>query len=68
MVSLGLFSSAMVKAQARPKTTKSRRELAPKRLAPWTDAQAASPQAYNPGTTLSSPSAWVTTYQEISTR
>ena len=34
MVSDGLFSSAIVKAQARPKTTKSKRELAPRRLAP----------------------------------
>jgi len=49
----GLFSSAIVLAQARPNTTKSNRELAPSRLAPWTDAQAASPHAYKPATTLS---------------
>lgn len=41
----GLLTSAIVCAQARPNTTKSSRELAPKRLAPWTDAHAASPQA-----------------------
>ena len=42
-------------AQARPKTTMSKRELAPRRLAPWTETHAASPAAYSPGTTLSLP-------------
>jgi len=31
----------------------SRREFAPSLLAPWTEAQAASPAAINPGTTAS---------------
>ena len=53
MGSPGLFSSIIVLAQARPNTTKSRSELAPSLLAPWTEAQAASPAAYNPGITLS---------------
>lgn len=55
IVWLGLFSAAMVLAQALPKTTRSRRELAPSRFAPWTEAHADSPQAYKPGTTLSLP-------------
>lgn len=54
----------MVRAQALPNTTRSSRELAPSRLAPWTLAQADSPQAYSPGTTLSFPSAWVITCSE----
>ncbi len=58
----GLCSSAMVRAQALPNTTRSSRELAPSRLAPWTLAHAASPQAYSPRTTLSFPSAWVITW------
>lgn len=37
-------------AHARPKTTRSSKELAPKRFAPCTECTAASPQAYNPGT------------------
>ena len=41
----GLHSASIVLAQARPKTTKSRSELAPRRLAPWTEAQAVSPAA-----------------------
>lgn len=49
----GLSVSAIVWAHALPNTTKSSKEFAPKRLAPWTDAHAASPQAYRPGTTLS---------------
>ena len=53
MGSPGLFSSIMVLAQARPKTTRSNRELAPSRLAPCTEAQPASPQAYSPGITTS---------------
>ena len=43
-------NSQMVMPQARPNTTMSRSELAPRRLAPCTDAQAASPAAYSPGT------------------
>ncbi len=46
----GLLSSAMVLAQARPKTTRSNKELAPNLLAPWTEAHPVSPAAYNPGT------------------
>ncbi len=49
-VSPGLHKSLIVKAAALPKTTMSNNELAPKRLAPWTEAQAASPAANNPGT------------------
>lgn len=45
----------MLRAHARPKTTRSRSEFAPRRLAPCTEAQAASPQAYRPGTTWSWP-------------
>lgn len=41
----GLHSSSIVLAQARPKTTKSKSELAPNLLAPWTEAQAVSPAA-----------------------
>ena len=48
IVSPGLLTSAMVLAQALPKTTKSSKEFAPKRLAPCTDAQAVSPAAYRP--------------------
>lgn len=66
MSSPGLCSSAMVRAQALPNTTKSRRELAPSRLAPWTLAHAASPQAYRPETTLSAPLVWVMTWWEKS--
>lgn len=66
MSSPGLCSSAMVRAQALPNTTKSRRELAPSRLAPWTLAHAASPQAYRPGTNLSAPLVWVITWREKS--
>ena len=40
-------------AHARPKTTMSSSELAPRRLAPWTDAHAASPAAIRPGTMTS---------------
>ena len=45
--------SAVRRATARPKTTISRREFAPKRLAPCTLAQAASPAAIKPGTIAS---------------
>lgn len=41
----------IVSAADLPKTTISKRELAPSLFAPWTDAQAASPAANNPGTT-----------------
>ena len=54
MASPGLDVSAIDNAQARPKTTISNKLLAPNRLAPWTDAHATSPAAYNPGTTTSS--------------
>lgn len=49
----GLAMSAILRAEARPKTTMSRRELAPRRLAPWTEAQAASPAAKRPLTVAS---------------
>lgn len=55
ILSPGLLHLAISRAQERPNTTNSSNELAPRRLAPWTDVHAASPQAYNPGTTLSSP-------------
>ncbi len=48
----GLMVSAQRLATARPNTTKSSKELEPKRLAPCTDTQAASPMEYKPGTTL----------------
>nr|CAA81505.1 unknown [Saccharomyces cerevisiae]prf//2118404U ORF [Saccharomyces cerevisiae] len=51
----GCKVSATVWATARPKTTRSNKELAPNLLAPWTETQAASPQAIKPGITLSSP-------------
>ena len=38
-------------AAARPKTTRSISELDPSRLAPWTEAQPASPTAIKPGCT-----------------
>lgn len=63
MVSPGLHSAAMVLAQALPKTTRSSRELAPSLLAPCTEAQAASPQAYRPGTTRSWPFTYSITCQ-----
>jgi len=53
IASPGLFSSIMVLAHARPNTTRSSRELAPSRFAPWTLAHATSPQAYRPRITLS---------------
>jgi len=43
----------MRKAHALPNTTMSRRELAPRRFAPCTEAQAASPAAKSPGTIAS---------------
>lgn len=64
-MSPGLLYLAISKAQDRPKTTNSSNELAPRRLAPWTDVHAASPQAYNPGTTLSSPFLGLITYEKI---
>ena len=48
----GLMVSAQRLATARPNTTKSSKELEPKRLAPCTDTQAASPMEYKPGTTV----------------
>mmetsp|Transcript_18551 Transcript_18551/g.47703 ORF Transcript_18551/g.47703 Transcript_18551/m.47703 type:complete len:222 (+) Transcript_18551:425-1090(+) len=46
----GFTSSAVVSAAWRPKTTRSSRELAPRRFAPCTEAEAASPAARRPGT------------------
>ena len=54
ILSPGLAISAIRFAQARPKTTISNKEFAPNRLAPCTDADAASPAANRPGTTKSS--------------
>ena len=41
----GLHSAAIVRAHARPKTTRSSNEFAPSLFAPCTDTQAASPAA-----------------------
>ncbi|KAG0738061.1 hypothetical protein G6F24_017718 [Rhizopus arrhizus] len=49
----GLMVSAQRLATARPNTTRSSSEFEPRRLAPCTDTQAASPMAYRPGTTAS---------------
>jgi len=57
----GLWISATLLAQALPKTTMSRREFAPSRFAPWTEAQAASPAAIKPGTTVSGSSPLIVT-------
>ena len=61
MASPGLFCLAIKFAQARPNTTKSNNELAPRRFAPWTDAHAVSPAAHKPGTICSAPSLRVST-------
>ena len=50
-VAPGFTSSAARIAAARPNTTKSNNELVPKRLAPWTEADAHSPIAIRPGLT-----------------
>lgn len=63
----GLLVEAMWLAHARPKTTRSSSELAPSRLAPCTDTQAASPAAYSPGTTWSSPFFCVSTCSHTNT-
>mmetsp|Transcript_58839 Transcript_58839/g.167457 ORF Transcript_58839/g.167457 Transcript_58839/m.167457 type:complete len:222 (+) Transcript_58839:348-1013(+) len=57
----GLTSSAVVSAAWRPKTTRSSSEFAPRRFAPCTEAEPASPAARRPGTmVLHSPrSTWV---------
>jgi len=55
-VSPGVYNSPTVWAALLPKITRSRRELAPSLLAPWTEAQAASPHAASPLTTTSFPS------------
>ena len=58
----GLINSAQRLAAARPNTTRSSNEFEPRRLAPWTETQAASPTAIRPGTTVSTfPSLRVTT-------
>ena len=46
------MSSAIWRPARRPKTSRSTSEFVPRRLAPWTDTQAASPAAYRPGTTV----------------
>jgi len=57
----GFIISFTVLAAALPKTTISNKELAPNLLAPCTEAQATSPAANNPGTTLSDPSGFKST-------
>jgi hypothetical protein len=58
----GLNYSSTVLAALLPNITKSSRELAPSLLAPWTEAQAASPHESIPWTILSWPYAsWVST-------
>ena len=52
-------------AHARPKTTRSSRELAPSLLAPWTEAHADSPAAQRPGTISSLPSFFVSACSEV---
>jgi hypothetical protein len=49
----GVSFSAQRSAAARPNTTRSISELEPRRLAPCTETQAASPTAIRPGTTAS---------------
>jgi len=62
MDGVGLMVSAARIAAARPNTTISSSEFEPRRLAPWTETQAASPMAIRPGTRLSGlPSLSVTT-------
>ena len=51
----GFTNSAALLAAALPKTTRSIKEFDPSLLAPWTDTQAASPIAINPGTVFSDP-------------
>ena len=63
--SVGLLNLAMKLAQARPKTTRSSKELAPSLLAPWTEAHADSPAAQRPGTISSLPSFFVNACNEI---
>ncbi len=59
---LGLINSAQRMAAARPNTTMSSNELEPKRFAPCTDTQAASPMAIKPGMMVSGlPSLRITT-------
>lgn len=59
----GFNSALTVFAAALPKTTISNKELAPNLLAPWTEAQATSPAANNPGTITSYPLAsWFRTW------
>ena len=52
-------------AHARPKTTRSSKELAPSLLAPWTEAHADSPAAQRPGTISSLPSFFVKACNEV---
>lgn len=56
---------AMKLAHARPKTTRSSKELAPSLLAPWTEAHADSPAAQRPGTISSLPSFFVNACNEV---
>mmetsp|Transcript_97636 Transcript_97636/g.226399 ORF Transcript_97636/g.226399 Transcript_97636/m.226399 type:complete len:222 (+) Transcript_97636:202-867(+) len=61
----GFTSSAVVSAACRPKTTRSRRELAPRRFAPCTDAQPDSPAARSPGTMVFSASFTTCVFQLV---
>ena len=51
----GVTNSEALFAAALPKTTRSIKEFDPNLLAPWTETQAASPIAINPGTVFSEP-------------
>ena len=53
MIGREVYIPAIRRAQARPKTTISSKELAPSLFAPCTDAHAASPAANKPGTIVS---------------
>ncbi len=58
--------AAMFRAQERPNTTKSSRELAPRRLAPCTETHADSPADHRPGTIWSTPSfTWIAYTQNV---
>lgn len=65
IASAGLLNLAMKLAHARPKTTRSSKELAPSLLAPWTEAHADSPAAQRPGTISSLPSFFVNACNEV---
>lgn len=61
----GLEIQSICSAMTLPKTTTSRRLLAPRRLAPLTDAHAVSPAAQRPSIGLSSSFSRVNTWQSV---